>query len=148
MSSKKSIPSLTPKVKICNYCNPQKFLKFNFTFAKENGNPSSKDAIKLLERLQFLSSKMYAVMIIEYQGDKKNFIEEIPIKKLNLKGGIPREFRDIHPAETNEKYAIFRLYPAGSPPGTANPRIIGMIKNTIFYIFYIDWKGTLYKHGK
>lgn len=148
MTSRKNsnVKSLTPKVKICNYCNPQKFLKFNFTFAKENGKPSANDTIKLLERLRFLSSEMYAVMILKYQGDKKSFIEEIPVKKLKLRGEIPQEFRDIHPTETNEKYAIFRLYPAGTPKGTANPRVIGMIKNTIFYIFILDWKGDSYKH--
>ena len=79
-------------------------------------------------------------------GKAKDFIEEIPVKKLKLRGSIPQGFRDIHPAETNEKYAIFRLYPAGTPNGTANPRVIGMIKNTIFYIFILDWKGDSYKH--
>ena len=134
--------------KICTFCNPQKFLKFNFSFVKENGAPSPEDAIQLLDRLQFLSSEMYKVMIIKYQGNKRNFIEEIPVKDLKLKGGIPQKFREIYPTETNEKYSIFRIYPAGTPSGTANPRIIGMIKNTIFYVFYIDWIGNLYKHGK
>lgn len=147
MGSKKekTIVNSSPQ-KLCNLCNPQKYLKFNFTFTKENGVPSQKDVSQLLIRLKFLSSEMYRIMIFRYQGDKQSFIEDIPVKELNIRKDIPNGFREIFPAMTNEKYSIFRLYPSGTPNGTANPRVIGMIKNTIFYIFYIDWKGELYKH--
>lgn len=57
-------------------------------------------------------------------------------------------FQRVFPSETNEKYAVMRVFPAGTPNGTANPRIIGMIRNTIFYIFFLDWEGTLYEHGR
>ncbi|MCI8346639.1 MAG: hypothetical protein HFJ12_01650 [Bacilli bacterium] len=150
MGSNKNKAVISKKpTKMCSLCNPQKYLKFNFSFFKENGKPASlNEFLQLFERIKFLSSKMYKIMVIEYQGDKKQFIEDIPVKEMKWRKDIPLDFREVHPAETNEKYSIFRLYPAGTPEGTANPRIIGMIKNTIFYIFYIDWKGNLYKHGR
>lgn len=135
-------------IRYCNNCNPKKYLKFNFSFLSENGDSATKDAITLVERLTFLSEEPYLQMMYKYQGDKKKFIEDIPVTKIHIKGnkGIPPKFREIYPTETNEKYSIFRIYPAGKPNGTANPRIIGMIKNTIFYVFYIDWKGNMYSH--
>lgn len=134
----------TNEIKICSKCNPQRYLKFNFTYCKENGEPSQKDSYNLIERMLFLFSDLYYIMIYKYQGNKKTFIEEISIEKISIK--IPSKFRDENPVKTNEKISIFRIYPAGSPSGSANPRVIGMIKNTIFYIFYIDWKGNLYNH--
>lgn len=148
MPKKDKIKINSPIKKICTSCNPKKFLKFNFSFLKEYGQPRQEDILKLFERLQFLSSEMYNVMVFKYQGDKKNFIEDIPVNKIDIKKEIPSEFRDSYPAKTNEKYSIFRVYPAGKPKSSANPRIIGMIKNTIFYIFYIDWDGDLYSHGR
>jgi len=134
--------------KYCINCNPKKYLKFNFSFLKENGQPAIDDTSNLIKRLSFLSEEMYQMMIFKYQGDKKKFIEDVSVEKLKIKGKekIPQKFREIYPTVTNEKYSIFRIYPAGKPNGTANPRVIGMIKNTIFYIFYIDWIGNLYEH--
>lgn len=131
---------------ICNNCNPKKYLKFNFTFCKEIGNPAKEDAYHFVKRMKFLSEELYAIMIYKYQGNKKTFIEDISTSKIKeIK--IPVNFRETHPVETNEKISIFRIYPAGTPNGSANPRIIGMIKHTIFYVFYIDWQGTLYNHN-
>ena len=70
--------------------------------------------------------------------------EPIPISE--IKKEIPTKFREIFPTETNEHYEVLRVFPSGTPNGVANPRLIGMIKNTIFYIFYVDWEGILYKH--
>lgn len=131
--------------KPCDNCNPKKHLKFNFTFMKENGSPAQQDGIKLVNRLKEISSDIYEIMLYQYQGNKKSFIENIPIALLNKQ--IPTGFRDLYPPQTNEQFAVFRIYPAGVPSGSANPRVIGMIKNTIFYIFFIDWKGNLYKHN-
>ena len=132
--------------KYCNQCNPKQYLKFNFSFCNENGKPAREDISSLFKKLKFLSKDRYKTMMITYQGDKKKFIESISTN--NLKLNIPIEFRQIYPTETNEKYSIFRIYPAGIPKGTANPRVIGIIKNTIFYVFYIDWKGDMYSHGR
>lgn len=131
-------------IKYCNNCNPKKHLKFNFSFCKQKSEPAQHDAKELIEKLCFLSSDTYNNMMIKYKGNKKVFIELISTDKLDIT--IPAEFRALYPTETNEKYGIFRIYSAGTPNGTANPRIIGMIKNTIFYIFFIDWKGNMYNH--
>lgn len=130
--------------KICNNCNPKRYLKFNFTYCKEKGKPAQEDSYNLIKRMQFLSSELYNILLYKYSGNKKTFIEEISIDKINIK--IPEKFREENPIQTNEKISIFRIFPSGKPKGTANPRIIGMIKNTIFYVFYIDWTGDLYKH--
>lgn len=147
MSKREQIKINSSTKKICTSCNPRKFLKFNFSFLTEYGQPSQEDVYQLFKRMQFLSSEMYKVMLFKYQGNKKTFIEEVPINKIDIRKEIPSNFRDSYPAETNEKYSIFRIYPAGTPKGSANPRIIGMIKNTIFYIFFIDWAGDLYNHS-
>lgn len=39
-----------------------------------------------------------------------------------------------------------RFYPARKARGSANFRIIGMIKHNIFYVFFLDWKEILYNH--
>lgn len=130
------------EVKICSNCNPKRYLKFNFSFISfEKGSFDSNDVSKLFGKMRALSSRPYASMIFDYQGDKKSFIENIPISQIRKQ--VPSEFRRIFPAETNEKYSVFRVYNAGGP---RNSRIIGMIKNTIFYVFFLDWDGKLYEH--
>ena len=143
--TKKIKPIEKNSQKPCDNCNPKKHLKFNFTFMKENGNPAQQDGIKLINRFKEISSEIYEIMLYKYQGNKQSFIENIPLT--TIKKQIPEEFRELYPYQTNEHYSVFRIYPAGVPPGSANPRVIGMIKNTIFYIFFIDWKGDLYKHN-
>ena len=91
-----------------------------------------------------MSKSPFEEMMFTYKGDKNKWFETIPLNE--IRKDIPKEFRDIFPSETNEKYYVFRVYPAGIPNGTANPRIIGMIKHSVFYIFYLDWKGKLYNH--
>lgn len=131
----------------CIMCNPKKYLKFSFAYIqKEKSEPKQQDILKLWERFKWLSSDTFTNMIFQYSSDKKKWFEPIPIDKLDLK--IPADFREEFPTETNEKFSILRIFPAGTPPGTANPRIIGMIKHTVFYIFYLDWKGDLYDHGR
>lgn len=131
--------------KICDNCNPKKYLIFNFAFCKEVGEPAQKDSYALFKKIIFLSSELYKSMIYKYQGNKKIFLEDIATNKIKIK--IPDNFRENNPVETNEKFSIFRLYSAGVPKGSANPRVIGMIRNTIFYVFYIDWQGKMYDHN-
>ena len=128
----------------CTKCNPKLYLKFNFTFSKSISNPKNSDCLKLIERLHFLSQEKYDILRMKYIGNKQAFIEYIPVKQIDK--DIPKEFRELFPIETNERYAVFRIYPSGTAKGTANPRIIGMIKNTIFYVLFMDWDGKLYKH--
>lgn len=144
---KKNKSKTTPKdineIKICSSCNPKRYLKFNFSFINyESGSFDANDVAKLFEKIRFLSSEPYASMIFKYQGDKMRFIENLPLSQIRKQ--VPHEFREIFPVETNEKYSVFRVYNAGGP---RNSRVIGMIKNTIFYIFFLDWDGKLYDHN-
>lgn len=136
-------------IKECSNCNPKRYLKFNFSFLNYEGECTNpQDIVKFYERMKYCCSEPYFVLQVKHQGDKKIFFESVPVKHMSWKKKkeIPDEFRNFFPVETNEKFDILRVYPAGTPNGTANPRIIGMIKNTIFYIFFIDWKGELYNH--
>lgn len=129
----------------CIYCNPKKYLKFCFSFVNYDNNCSNEyDKVKLLERMRWLSQEPITEMIFKFGKDKDKWFEKIPFDSIKMK--IPSEFRRNFPSETNEEYSVLRVYPAGSPNGTANPRIIGMIKHSVFYIFFLDWKGELYKH--
>ena len=83
-------------------------------------------------------------MIYEYGRDKQKWFEKVSINSIRKR--IPSDFRELFPSETNEKYDVLRVYPSGVPNGTANPRIIGMIKHSVFYIFFLDWDGKLYNH--
>lgn len=131
----------------CILCNPKKYLKFSFAFINyESYNPKNQDIVKLYERIRWLSQEPYEEMIYKFGKDKDKFFEKIPIKQ--IKKQVPLEFRKYFPTETNEVYHIMRVYPCGAEKGTANPRIIGMIKHTIFYIFFLDWEGKLYDHGR
>mgnify|MGYP001862897806 CR=1 FL=1 len=131
----------------CILCNPKKYLKFNFSFINyESSNKKDQDVLKCWERLRWLSSKTFPEMIFEFGRNKDKWFEKIPFNQ--IKKEIPSKFREIFPTETNEEYWVIRVYPAGTPAGTANPRIIGIVRNTIFYIFYLDWDGKLYSHGK
>lgn len=133
------------EIKPCVLCNPKKYLKFSFAFVSyESSEPKQQDLVKMWERMRFLSSDTYENMIFTYRSDKKRWFEPLEINQINK--NIPSEFRKIFPSTTNEKYSVMRVYPSGVPNGTANPRIIGMIKHTVFYIFFLDWDGKLYSH--
>lgn len=131
--------------KPCILCNPKKYLKFSFSFISyESSSPKEQDLIKMWERMRFLSQDTYTNMIFTYRGDKQRWFETIGLNQ--IKKSVPSKFREIFPSETNEEYSVLRVYPSGVPNGSANPRIIGMIKHSIFYIFFLDWDGKLYKH--
>lgn len=136
------------QVKYCNNCNPKKYLTFNFSYISHENpkKPNSQDVIKLWERMKWMSSEPIYVMVHNHGKDKTKWFESLPISQ--IKKEVPKAFRDDFPTETNEKYQVMRVYSAGAPSGTANPRIIGMIKHNIFYVFFLDWKGELYKHGR
>ena len=135
---------LTP----CINCNPNKYLTFNFSYISHEKpkEPRNVDIIKLWERMRWMSSRPFNEMIFEYGKDKLKWFEALDIKQ--FRKNIPEEFRSDFPSETNEKFYVMRVYSAGSSKGTANPRIIGMLKRNIFYIFFLDWEGKLYDHGK
>ena len=96
--------------------------------------------------MRWISSETIFDMSHIYKTDKLRWFEQIPVNQIDKQ--IPVKFREDFPTETNEKYSVMRVYPAGTPPGSANPRIIGMLKHNIFYVFFLDWKGELYDHGR
>ena len=128
----------------CADCKLMKYMTFNFSFAKEIGQPAQNDLRGLLDKMSFLSQEQYTIMIYKYIVRKQQFIEKIDVKYINK--SIPEGFKKLYFPEISSKFDIFRIYPAGVPKGTANPRVIGMIKKSIFYVFYIDWSGKLYEH--
>ena len=132
----------------CTNCNPKKYLTFNFSYITHENpkNPRDEDVIKFFERMRWMSKDTFLNNIYTYRNDKARWIENIDISQ--IKKEVPREFRKDFPTETNEKYSVMRVYPAGRPNGSANPRIIGMIKYNIFYVFFLDWEGKLYDHGR
>ncbi len=139
------IDNPTINKKLCVQCNPQKYLKFSLAYISyESGEAKNQDVSKLWQRMRWLSREPYQNMIYEHGKDKKLWFETLPLTEISKE--VPKEFREIFPSITNEKYSVMRVYPSGTPNGTANPRIIGIIRNTIFYIFYLDWDGKLYNH--
>ena len=130
----------------CTYCNPKKYLKFSFSFITfENDCSNQLDKAKMFERMKWLSQSPINEMMYKIGKDKSKWFEQIPLEK--VRKAVPDEFRKLFASETSECYDVIRVYPSGTPNGTANPRIIGMIKHSVFYIFFLDWKGELYKHG-
>ncbi len=148
MSKKVTIVESNGQIKYCNNCNPKKYLTFNFSYISHEKpkDPNSQDVIKLWERMRWMSSGTIFDMSHNYKTDKLRWFEQIPVNQIDKQ--IPVKFREDFPTETNEKYSVMRVYPAGTPPGSANPRIIGMLKHNIFYVFFLDWKGELYDHGR
>lgn len=129
--------------KICTECNPIAHLKFNFSFISYDKKMDSKDYMEMFERIKMLSSEPYPSLLVKYRGKKSQFMEIVPVNDIGIRKEIPKEFRKIFLSETNQKFAIFRIYPNNEPKVA---RIIGMLKGTIFYIFYIDGDGSLYQH--
>lgn len=130
--------------KQCVECNPIQYLKFCFSFAKDISKPKLNDEKCLYQRLRWLSQEKYYDMIMKVGKDKSKWFETIELNQ--IKKEIPSDFRKVFPSQTNEKYDVIRVYPFGTPEGSSNPRIIGMIKHSVFYVLYLDWNGKLYKH--
>ena len=146
-NNKVKIADSAANINPCIMCNPKRYLKFSFAFVSyEKSEPKQIDLVKMWERMRWMSKDTFANMTYLYRGDKSKWFEQIPLNQIRKE--VPSKFREIFPTESNEEYWIMRVYPAGTPKETANPRIIGMVKHTIFYIFYLDWEGKLYSHGR
>ena len=88
-----------------------------------------------------LSSSPYNVIM--NRGKKISF-EHSEIARLNIKKEIPEAFKQRFDSKRyNNKWAIIRIYPNNNP---IIARVIGVLINKIFYIFFIDIGGKLYKH--
>lgn len=111
-------------------------IKFNFSFITYKDSFDNEHKIKFLERIFELSEQPY--LVVSSWGKEKGF-ENI---KLDIKKEIDSNFFNGN-REFDGKYTVIRLYPNNNPLPS---RIIGKMINKIFYVFFIDIKGNLYKH--
>ncbi|PEJ57378.1 hypothetical protein CN692_13270 [Bacillus sp. AFS002410] len=122
-------------------------IKFNLSFVTSNNefsfsNTSFEDhhKVKLMDRIFELSTEEYVVIANRPKNiafefiDSSSFIRDVSYNKIFDKA----EFRK----KSNDKFAVFRLYPNNNPLPT---RIIGKIVNKIFYVMYIDLNHKMYK---
>lgn len=125
----------------CTHCFTPTHLKFNFSFINYEENFSDEYQLQFLKRIRKLSSAPYLEVL---SWDKKIGLE---FEKVNIKKEILPSFfvGNTHRNFDNGKYAIFRLYTNDNP---ILARVIGCVIKNIFYIFFIDIGGKLYKHGK
>ncbi len=133
----KQIRSKNRKInKVCTNCFQPVFIKFNFSFITYEDNLTDREKAQLYDRIREISSVPY--LIVSTWDKTKGF----EMEKLNITKQIHPDFFDGN-RTFDGKYTIFRLYKNNYPtPG----RIIGKMINKIFYVFFIDVKGNLYKH--
>lgn len=135
--SQKKIKNNKLKIdKLCTNCFQPQYFKFNFSFINYEEELEDRDKIQLYKRIKEISSEPY---IIVSNWDKKIGFENVNV---DIKKQIDPKFYDGH-RTFDGKYTIIRLYPNNQP---TKGRIIGKLINKIFYIFFIDAKGKLYKH--
>lgn len=125
----------------CTHCFTPTHLKFNFSFISYEENFSDEYQLQFLKRIRKLSSVPYLEVL---SWDKKIGLE---IERVSIKKEISSSFfvGNTHRNFDNGKYAIFRLYTNDNP---ILARVIGCVIKNVFYIFFIDIGGKLYKHGK
>lgn len=122
----------------CTHCFEPVYIKFNFAYITYDKNFEDEYKLQFLKRMREMSSMTYNAA--SAWGRERFFeFEEIEISK-----EIPQGFRDRFSSKTyNNKFAIMRLYPNNNP---ILARIIGVMIKKVFYVFYIDIGGKLYKH--
>lgn len=131
------VKSNSNKIKLtCTNCFKSKHIVFNFAYITYCDDFNEEEKRVLIDRMLEVSSVTYLELMM---WDKYKGLEE---ERLQINKEIPLGFNtDIE--KFDGKYTIMRLYKNNYPtPG----RIIGKIVNKVFYIFYIDVKGVLYKH--
>ena len=141
MADSRSVKSRkTISIKPCTHCFVPTHLKFNFSFISYEKNFSDEHKLQLLKRIRELSSVPY----LEVASWKKNIGFEI--EKIDINAKIDKNFFEgtTHRNFDDKKYCIFRLYTNDNP---ILARVIGRLINNVFYIFFIDIGGNLYKHG-
>lgn len=123
----------------CNYCFNPTHLKFNFSFISYEENFTDEYKLQFLKRIRELSQVPYLEVA---SWNKKIGIE---FEKIDIKKDIDKKFYEgnSHRNFDDKKYAIFRLYTNNNP---VLGRVIGRLIKNVFYIFFIDIGGNLYKH--
>ena len=124
------------EIKKCSNCFKSRHIVFSFAYLTYKKDFGKREAEVFFNRMIELSNVNY--LTLRKLQKSVGFEEE----RLEMKKEIPSEFEeDIEIFDG--KYTVIRLYKNNIPtPG----RIIGKLVNKVFYIFYIDVKGELYKH--
>ena len=130
------IKGKSAKIKMtCTNCFKTNNIVFNFAYITYSDNFDEYAKQTFTERLMEISSVNYLELM---RWDRYKGFEE---ERLRISKEIPSAFTE-EITQFDGKYSIMRLYKNNNPtPG----RIIGKLVNKIFYIFYIDTKGELYK---
>ncbi|MBO5005360.1 MAG: hypothetical protein J6D03_09055 [Clostridia bacterium] len=124
--------------KPCTNCFAPQYIKFNFSYISYDDNFEDKYKIQLFNRMRQLSSQPYITVL---NWDKKIGLE---FEEIQINKKVPQNFSDrFQSKEYNNKFAIMRLYTNNNP---ILGRIIGVIIKNVYYIFFIDIGGNLYKH--
>ena len=96
--------------------------------------------------LEYITNSCYhRIKIGEYVRLIMNKKIGIEFEKIDIKKEIDKKFYEgnSHRNFDDKKYAIFRLYTNNNP---VLGRVIGRLIKNVFYIFFIDIGGNLYKH--
>lgn len=126
--------------KICTKCFDPVFIKFNFAYIVYQDNFDDNHKLAFFRRMQDLSSVAYNVLM---NRDKRTSFEFIDRNEIGINKQIPGPFKDRFDEKLYNKWAIMRIYPNNNP---IVARVIGVIINKVFYIFFIDIGGNLYTH--
>ena len=126
-------------VKMCTNCFSPQYIKFNFSYIVHEERFLDEYKLQLFKRMRELSDEPYVTIM---NRDKKLTFE---FEEIKVRKEIPKKFSErFNIKDYNNKLAIMRLYTNDNP---IMARIIGVVINKIFYIFFIDIGGRLYKHG-
>ena len=109
---------------------------FNFAYITYEDDFDKDAAMAFHKRIREISSTPFNEMA---KWSKEKGFENIPLK---IRKDIPPGFEE-EVEKVKGKYTVIRLYKSNYP---TKGRIIGKLVNKVFYIFYIDVKGDLYKH--
>lgn len=127
-----------PKIKKeCTHCFNPTHIIFNFSFITYMDGFEGIHRENFIKRIIEISKEPYLVVA--------NWPKEIGFEyvEVNISKQIDPKFYESENRVFDGKYTIFRLYPNNNP---LKSRIIGKMINKIFYVFFIDINGDLYKH--
>lgn len=114
-------------VKFCNNCFSPKYIKFNLSYFKPDNDFKGHEA-QLLKRMISISSEDYVLLMNKPKEVSFEF------EKVDIGRQIPEGFKNRFKDKDYSKFAIMRLYPNNNP---VMGRVIGVIINKVFYIFYV-----------
>lgn len=122
--------------KLCSNCFKSQHIVFSFAYLSYTKDMTDKDIQAIWKRFRELSNIPYMEL---RDWDKVKGFEKVPLKISKM---IPIKFEE-EIQKFDGLYNVMRIYKNNNlTPG----RIIGKLVNKVFYMFYIDSKGELYKH--